>query len=326
MPTPWPQPEPENVNDSAAVGGGVGGGGGWQAAATATTSPRSARSERRRVRDDTRRSEECRREEVTSEGSVAPAGPLERGAPGGAVCKAGVVRVATFNTRHGAHEGSGLRSLFTDVGGLRSSVTSLHSDIVALQEVDRRLVRSWFGDQAALLGSATGSTTALFGPARRVLVTGHDGVALLVRGTLLSTRTLRLPGNAAPRVAVLARARVGDDEVTVAVTHLQSRVRSGPAEAPMQLDALLEELSRWPEPWILAGDLNLRPPVVVPALAAAGLTPLRAGPTYPASEPRIEIDFVAVRGLAPVTPGPGARTLHLPVSDHRALVAEVGAS
>ncbi len=235
------------------------------------------------------------------------------------------MRVATFNTRHGAHEGSGLRSLFTDLRGLRSSVTSLHSDIVALQEVDRRLVRSWFRDQGALLGSATGST-ALFGPARRVLVTGHDGVALLVRGTVLSTRTVRLPGDAAPRVAVLARVRVDGDEVTVAATHLQSRVRSGPAEAPMQLDALLDELSRWPEPWILAGDLNLRPTVVVPALAAAGLTPLRAGPTYPAGSPRIEIDVVAVRGLEPATTGPPARTVRLPVSDHRALVAEVRAS
>ena len=71
---------------------------------------------------------------------------------------------------------------------------------------------------------------------------------------------------------------------------------------------------------MLAGDLNLRPDVVVPALAAAGLTPLRAGHTYPASAPRIEIDWLAVRGLEAV----GApRTVQLPVSDHRALVAEV---
>ncbi len=238
------------------------------------------------------------------------------------VCKAGPVRVATFNIRHGARDGSGPRSWCADPAGLRSSVTSLHADIVALQEVDRRLVRSWFRDQAAWLGEATGSTTVVFAPARRVLATGHDGVALLVRGTPLTTRILRLPGVAAPRMAALARVRVGEHEVTVAATHLQNRVRRGPAEAPMQLDALLEELSRWPEPWILAGDLNLRPSVVGPALAAAGLTPLRAGPTYPASAPRLEIDHLAVRGLVPKSQ-PAARTVALPVSDHRALVAEV---
>ncbi len=242
------------------------------------------------------------------------------------------MRIATFNTRHGALDGTGLRSQLTDGRGLRSSVTSVHADILALQEIDRRVVRSCFRDQPTMLGSAIGATTVLFAPARRVLVTGHDGVALLVRGTQLATRTWRLPGIAAPRVAALARVRVGDDEVTVVATHLQNRVRNGPAEAPAQLDALLEELTRWPEPWILAGDLNLRPDVVLPTLAAAGLTPLRAGPTYPASAPRIEIDWLAVRGLEPSAPGRGgapgaaARTVRLPVGDHCALVAEVRAT
>ncbi|MDQ2678539.1 MAG: endonuclease/exonuclease/phosphatase family protein [Actinomycetota bacterium] len=238
------------------------------------------------------------------------------------------MRVATFNIRHGAHDGKGLRSLVADGAGLRSSVTSLHADIVALQEVDRRVARSWGRDQAAMVAASGSGSTSLFAPARRVLLTGHDGVALVVRGVVRTTRTLALPGRAAPRVALFARVEPpgGLTPVTVVATHLQNRVRHGPAEAPMQLDALLEELTRWPEPWILAGDLNLRPDVVVPALTSAGLTPLRAGHTYPAGAPRIEIDWLAVRGLRASTAGVGdtpARTVQLPVGDHRALVADL---
>ena len=232
------------------------------------------------------------------------------------------MRVATFNTRHGAHDGTGLRAQVADGRGLRSSVTLLDADVVALQEVDRRVLRSWCRDQAAMLAPPGSGRVARFAPARRVLFTGHDGVALVVRGIVRTTRTLALPGRAAPRVALFARVESDDGlpAVTVVATHLQNRVRSGPAEAPMQLDAMFDELSRWPEPWVLAGDLNLRPDVVVPALAAAGLTPLRAGHTYPAGAPRIEIDWLAVRGLRAIGE---ARTVQLPVGDHRALVADV---
>lgn len=230
------------------------------------------------------------------------------------------MRIATFNCRHGAHDGTGLRSQIADSAGLRAAAVELDADVLALQEIDRGVARSWWRDQPGLVAAAAGSHASRFAPARRVLLTGHDGVALVVRGTVVSTRTLRLPGRGAPRVAVVSRIDVHGVEVTVVATHLQNRIRGGPSEAPEQLDALFTELGRWPEPWVLAGDLNLRPDVVVPALEAAGLTPLRAGHTYPAGAPRIEIDWLAVRGLSPVG---AARTLRLPVGDHRALVADL---
>lgn len=233
------------------------------------------------------------------------------------------MRIATFNCRHGAHDGTGYRSQVADSAGLRAAAVELDADVLALQEIDRGVARSWWRDQPGLVASAMGTHGSRFAPARRVLLTGHDGVALVVRGTVVSSRTLRLPGRGAPRVAIVSRVDVGGLEVTVVATHLQNRIRGGPSEAPAQLDALFDQLDRWPEPWLLAGDLNLRPDVVVPALAAAGLTPLRAGHTYPAGAPRIEIDWLAVRGLESIG---GARTVQLPVGDHRALVAEVARS
>ncbi len=236
------------------------------------------------------------------------------------------MRLATFNCRHGAPDRPGLGAQFADGAGFAASVRALDADVLALQEIDRRVARSWWRDQPAQAALAGGASTVHFSAARRVLVTGHDGVALVVRGVTRSARTLRLPGRGAARVAALATVSVGGTELTVASTHLQSRSGGAPGEAEVQLDALLVELARWPRPWVLAGDLNLRPEAVLPRLDDAGLEPLRSGATFPSGAPRIEIDWLAVSGFAVVAPvpgGPPVRTVRLPVGDHRALVADV---
>ncbi len=197
------------------------------------------------------------------------------------------------------------------------SVASLRADVVALQEVDRRVFRSWFVDQAAAAGRAAGMHPH-FAAARPFGPFGRYGNALLVRGRTVRTLRLRLPGVQEPRVALFARVIVRDQEVTVVGTHLQNRRGAQPSEAPGQLDAVLAELARWPEPWILMGDMNLRSGVVEPAVSAAGLVTHRADPTFPADAPRICLDWIASRGLGP------ARVVvpRLLTSDHRPVVAE----
>lgn len=239
------------------------------------------------------------------------------------------MRVVTFNARHGARDGIGWRSHVTDGRGLRASFAALDADVLALQEVDRRVVRSWFRDQVAVAAATArrgrpGPARGLFAPARKVLVSGADGVGLVVRGQVHSSRTLPLPGSGPPRVALFARVTTTEGTTaTVVSTHLQNRIADRPSEAPGQLDALLTELASWPEPWIVAGDLNLRPDVAVPLLERAGLTPCRGGPTRPAHRARIEIDWLAVRGLRPAPDRPPVAALRMPVSDHLALVAHL---
>lgn len=241
------------------------------------------------------------------------------------------MRVVTFNCRHGARDGIGWRSHVTDQRGLRASFAALDADVLALQEVDRRVVRSWFLDQAEVAAAASrrarpGPSEAVFAPVRTVLATGSDGVALVVRGQVHSQRTLALPGTGGPRVALFARVTTLQGLTsTVVSTHLQDRSSGAPSEASEQLEAVLGELVDWPEPWILAGDLNLRPDTVVPVLAAAGLVPWRGGATRPAHRPRIEIDWLAVRGLVQAREAPPAATVHMSVSDHLALVAHLDA-
>ncbi|MDP9389707.1 MAG: endonuclease/exonuclease/phosphatase family protein [Actinomycetota bacterium] len=104
--------------------------------------------------------------------------------------------------------------------------------------------------------------------------------------------------------------------VTVAATHL-STDRS---EAAAQLDAVVVALRARPGPWLLLGDLNLRPERVVPLLERRGFTVAdTSAPTYSADRPFLRIDHVATNGLALRS----VRVLDAaPVSDHRPLLVE----
>jgi endonuclease/exonuclease/phosphatase family metal-dependent hydrolase len=201
---------------------------------------------------------------------------------------------------------------------MAAAVASLRADVVALQEVDRHTVRTWFVDQPALAGRRSGAR-ALFGAARGFGPGGRYGNALLVRGRILDHEVHRLGGPGEPRVALLARVAVRGVELTAVSTHLQNRRGDEPSSAPAQLEELLGVLSRWPEPWALMGDLNLRADTVVPILGQAGLTPLDSAPTYPSDEPRIRIDWIATRGLGDAT----VSVADLRSSDHRPVVADL---
>jgi endonuclease/exonuclease/phosphatase family metal-dependent hydrolase len=221
-----------------------------------------------------------------------------------------VVTVATFNTRHGRPERG-----FTNNRLLVEAAAGL-GDVVALQEVERHVVRSWFRDQPRAIALAAGMAFA-YAPARRLAVVGDDGVALLVRGRILSSSSFLLPHSrrSERRAAIVARLSVSGRELTVAVTHLQNRA---PLVAAAQLRAVVTALDEQPGPHLLLGDLNLPPEQVVPHLTS-GLALAGGDPTYPAQRPRRRIDHVAGRGLHIDS----VSVRRLAVSDHRALVAAV---
>jgi len=223
------------------------------------------------------------------------------------------VRVVTYNIRHGA--AADARS---DLRRTSAAVASMGADLVALQEVDRHVVRSCFADQAARLGECVG-LVAHFAPARAMGPFGRYGNALLVRGSATRVEHVPLDSLGEQRVAIFATVRIQEHQLTAVSTHLQNRRRGRPAEAPQQLDQLLGELRTWPQPWVLMGDLNLHPDVVIPRLEAAGLRAAESGPTFPSDRPRVRIDWIAVRGLEVCAVDvPDVRA-----SDHRPLRAEL---
>ncbi len=224
------------------------------------------------------------------------------------------LRVASFNVLHGRDP----QRLVAHPGRLAAACAGLGADVLALQEVDQRVIRSRFADLTARVSTASGMQ-AVFGPTRRLLLTGRYGNALFVRGRIDGYELVRLPGGrgSEPRAMILALA-VPDTTgapLSVGATHLSTRR----VEALEQLAAVLEALTRRPGPHLLLGDLNLEPADVGPVVTRGGLTLAGGPPTFPATSPRRRIDHVAVGGLrlglvdAPV----------VAMSDHRPLLADL---
>ena len=217
-----------------------------------------------------------------------------------------LVRVATFNIRHGLG-----RDGVIDLDRTASAIRATRADVVGLQEVDRGLPRSRGVDQARALGELTGMQVRFCAVLHRG--GGSYGNAVMGAGvTEVRCRTL-------PRVAREQRRGALTAEWSgahVMVTHLATSVTARRA----QTLALADMCGRLKGPVLLLGDMNqgrlgLRP------LLHAGLDP---GPgrqvTRPAWPRRRQIDFVLG--------GHGARVLRTATvatdaSDHLPLVAEV---
>lgn len=222
------------------------------------------------------------------------------------------MRVATYNVRHGRPWRG-----FTSNLWLAKAVARIDADVLAVQEVERTVVRSWFVDQPALVAKAAGATAHAYAPARRLAVTGSDGVALCVRGVIHDHEVLRFPGDGRgqDRVALVAAVRAAGRDVTVVATHLQNEA----AEARAQLDDMLGAIADLPRPRVLLGDLNLETGDVVGPCNAAGFTVAGGAPSAPAMRAHQRIDHIAVDGFELA----GVDVLHLPISDHRAVVADI---
>ena len=196
-----------------------------------------------------------------------------------------------------------------------AACVALDADVLALQEVDRRALRSGLCDQAAVIGAGTGlhhefATTLGLGPF------GRYGLALLTRHRPDSVEVFDLPDSAERRVAIIAEMTVRDTRVnplTIVSTHLQN----DEGVAAGQLDVLLDRLERCPGPVLLLGDLNCGPELVEPRLNAHGFVAAQGPPTFPARDPRRRIDWIAGRGVTLRA----ALAVHVTASDHLPLVA-----
>lgn len=230
-----------------------------------------------------------------------------------------ILRVATFNIRHGADTADRVR-----LRALARTCAGLDADLLGLQEVVRGRRSSLYLDQGAVVARRS-RARQVSGPAVQRGWLRRYGNSLVVRGRVLERAVIDLPRapEREPRTAILARVAVRGLEISVAVTHLQhwpKRHRHLAHDAPAQLRAVLDALVALPAPRVLLGDLNLAPPAVAPIVAAAGFVLAEHGATYPADVPRLRLDHVAVDGFIVRRAWVAERA---PVSDHRAVVAEL---
>jgi endonuclease/exonuclease/phosphatase family metal-dependent hydrolase len=255
------------------------------------------------------------------------------------------VRVATFNLL----SGRGVPDGSVRVDDLRAAAQALDADVVGLQEVDRGQDRSGGIDQAACVAEALGAPWSRFVPAVDgtpgggwTASTADDGaevegpsygVALVSRLPVLLWRVRRfgpapvglplmVPGRRGlnvvpdePRVALAAVVEGPAGPFTVVTAHLSFV----PGWNVRQLRAVSRWATSFPGPRLLVGDLNL--PGSLPR-RVTGWTQLARVPTYPSWRPRVQFDHVLAE--RPGSVGCDARALQLPVSDHRALVVDLG--
>lgn len=214
------------------------------------------------------------------------------------------------------HHGRGLDH-HLDMNRIASVIADTSADVVCLQEVDYRVVRSRFINQPAALASAL-SMERVFGATLRWPGGQRYGNLLLSRLPIESSRHHLMSGRGERRGIIEARLTTPAGPITVLNTHW------GLPEADRTLHAarsvaLLTEAGR---PTLLAGDLNEETNGPNHALLRdAGLAPLGPPePTFPADAPSIAIDHVY--GTRHFT-AREAYTIPSLASDHRPVVVEL---
>ncbi|MFY0406426.1 endonuclease/exonuclease/phosphatase family protein [Solicola sp. PLA-1-18] len=259
-----------------------------------------------------------------------------------------VLRLATVN----AAGGRDLGGTDVDVERLASAVAGLGVDVVALQEVDHHLRRSGDVDQAAVVAGACGADGRPWSHAFVAAVRGTPGedaapapdtvqglpsygVALLTPLPVLERDELRMHASRAKLPMLLPtgashRLRWFDDEQRVAaasvlqtplgaLTVVTTHLSFFPPRALGQLREVRDWAARLPRPLVLLGDLNL--PAGVPD-RVTGWGSLVRGPTFPAPDPRVQLDHVLADGLT--WPVRGTEVTRVGGSDHRGVVVTLG--
>lgn len=259
------------------------------------------------------------------------------------------MRLATFNLLHGRSLTDGL----VDPDRLAAAVTTLDADILALQEVDRDQTRSGHHDLTAIAAHALDAPEHRFAaavvgtPGEQFRPLTHDddghgepcyGVGLVTRHRVTTWQVTRLrpapvrspvyiPGphgglillRDEPRVVLAAVLDTPHGPLTVAATHLSFV----PGWNAHQLRQVVRALRTLPAPRILLGDLNLPAGL---ARAISGWQPLGRRPTYPAGQPRVQLDHILAdrRGITQLPTVTAVTTPASTISDHRPLVVDLG--
>lgn len=234
------------------------------------------------------------------------------------------VRVLSYNIHHA--EGVDRK---LDVERIARVIRSVSPDIVALQEVDRRVKRTSSVDQPAELARLT-EMHVVFG-GNIDLQGGQYGNALLSRYPILRHKNHLLPniGESEQRGVLEAEVRHPDwpDPLLVYATHLDYRPDN--RERLASATAINELVAQHPNRHaLLAGDLNDTPNSEPLKRLGANWTSANAQPlaTIPVDRPSSQIDFILYR------PKDRWKTVEVKVleeaiaSDHRAILAVLQAN
>jgi len=224
--------------------------------------------------------------------------------------EAALVRIVSWNLQHGVPDPVARPALARAVPVLQA----MAGDVYGLQELDRGRVRTRFAHQAADLAEAL-EGELVWARAKHWLWASQSN-ALLVRGEVLESDVVSLPGRGERRVAVVASVVVAGQRWSVATTHLSLQ----PAIARRQLHVTFEALEGRPKPWVLVGDLNLQQHQMTDVVGQAGYD-LVEGPFTINARTGLNrrLDHVLLNGTTAIASG----VEKLPCSDHLAVWADL---
>lgn len=192
------------------------------------------------------------------------------------------MRVVTYNL-HAGRPAAGR----VDIRRAGAVLQALAPDFCALQEVVSWPPPLRYLDQARRLARITG-LHARFRASFGVRPIGF-GNAVLSRPRPLTTRRLWLPGRGEPRSVLHARFAGDEAPFHLLSTHLSL----SPADRLRQCRFLARYVRRLPGAVILAGDLNAAPgSAELELLLETGLRSAAAAPTFPSSQPRVQLDYI----------------------------------
>ena len=222
------------------------------------------------------------------------------------------LRLLTYNIHHG----EGLDGKI-DLDRIATLIKSQNPDLVALQEIDVKTARASGVDQAAELARLTAMHYA-FGKFMD-FDGGEYGQMILSKYPILSSENLKLPEGVEPRAAMIAHIKVPQFEgpIYFVGNHLYATEEQRSAQA----QALVDRFKDITDPVILAGDFNSEPksPPMQRLHRAGWVDPTLetdAG-TFPANDPKREIDYVLHRPAARFS-FVSSKVIKEPVaSDHR---------
>ncbi|PZT75461.1 endonuclease/exonuclease/phosphatase family protein [Streptomyces sp. AC1-42W] len=246
------------------------------------------------------------------------------------------LRVATYNI----HAGAGTDGVF-DLDRQVAALRALDADVIGLQEVDVHWgARSEWRDLAGELARRLGMRVSFapiysLAPAAEGEPEREFGVAVLSRYRIVSAENHELTRLSTQDPNPVPAPAPGFGEVVLKVrglpvhvyaTHLDYRgdpsVRIAQVADTRRIMAEDRESERGPVRQILLGDFNAPPAAPELAPLWRELTDAEPGaPTYPALDPVLRIDYVAVsKDTVRVRDAAVAETL---ASDHRPVVADL---
>ncbi len=220
------------------------------------------------------------------------------------------LRVLTYNIQQGYNE-TGLK----DLAGQLEVMRAANADLIALQESDGNRIANgntdmvrYFADRLDMYWY-TGPKT----------ITGTFGIALLSRYPIEDAQTFYMYSTGEQTASILAKVRIGGQEVNVLVTHLGN---DGPL---VQQQAVLERLQGL-ENVIAVGDFNFRPDTEQYALTTQTLADAWLLTDIPPKDaqgidPTRRIDHTFISADLQVI---SAEYIDSPASDHPAMLSEIG--